>query len=144
MSYESIVDQDNVLAPAPKMNGLGLAGFILALVGWVVVIIWIITNILVGVMGLATGGMGLCCGCITGPVGLLSPLLWLVGGILNIAGWSQVRNSPTLYTPSSKSLTIIGLVLNGLGILLALCSILAMIILPAGVTLPFLVPMPTY
>lgn len=109
----------------PKSNPLALWGMILGIVGWAVAILTFIANLLIGVAAIATMGLASICGCIAAPLYCLVPLCWLVGVILSPIGLSQVNKDPASYSPNSKMLAIVGLILNGLGILLTLCAIIA-------------------
>ena len=68
------------------------------------------------------------CGICTGPMSCLTPLFWVVGVVLSGIGLSEVNKDPVGYSPSSKGLAIIGLVLNGIGILFTICGLIASVI----------------
>ena len=113
----------------PPSNTMALVGLILGVVAWAAV---------VGLTGVTFVSLG-CCGICTGPMSCLTPLFWVVGVVLSGIGLSEVNKDPVGYSPSSKGLAIIGLVLNGVGILFTLCSLIASVIaVVLGVTIPLL------
>jgi hypothetical protein len=127
----------------PKANGMAVTGLVLSIISWILFLGSIAVNLLMGIAALATMGLCAICGVLTVPLMCLSPLLWLIGGILSGVGLSQVNQDPASYSPASKSLAIVGLVLNVAGILMTLCFIVVTIVLPLLgmaplLTLPFL------
>jgi len=113
----------------PPSNTMALVGLILGVVAWAIAL---------GLTGVTFLSLGFC-GVCTGPLSCLTPLFWLVGVVLSGIGLSEVNKDPVGYSPSSKGLAIIGLVLNGAGIVLTLCGLIASVIaVVLGVTIPLL------
>ena len=106
-------------AAGPPSNTMALVGLILGIVAWAAVLG------LTSVTFLSLGFCGIC----TGPMSCLTPLFWVVGVVLSGLGLSEVSKDPVGYSSSSKGLAIIGLVLNGGGILFILCSLIASVIM---------------
>ena len=102
----------------PPSNTMALVGLILGIVAWAAVL---------GLTGVTFLSLG-CCGICTGPMSCLTPLFWLVGIVLSGIGLSEVNKDPVGYSPSSKGLAIIGLVLNGAGILFTICGLITSVI----------------
>ncbi len=119
MSSSTEIQPATSPAASPPSNTMALVGLILGIVAWAAV---------VGLTGVTFLSLGFC-GICTGPMSCLTPLFWLVGIVLSGIGLSEVNKDPVGYSPSSKGLAIIGLVLNGAGILFILCSLIASVIM---------------
>ena len=119
MSSSTEIQPATSPAASPPSNTMALVGLILGIVAWAAV---------VGLTGVTFLSLGFC-GICTGPMSCLTPLFWVVGVVLSGIGLSEVNKDPVGYSPSSKGLAIIGLVLNGAGILFILCSLIASVIM---------------
>ena len=129
MSSSTEIQPATTPPASPPSNTMALVGLILGIVAWAAVL---------GLTGVTFLSLG-CCGICTGPMSCLTPLFWVVGVVLSGIGLSEVNKDPVGYSPSSKGLAIIGLVLNGVGILFTLCSLIASVIaVVLGVTIPLL------
>lgn len=129
MSYSNAGQPGPPAYAGPTANSKALAGLILGIVGWVSFGSVFVVNLL---------SLGICSVC-TWPVSCLTPLLWLVGAVLGGVGLSEVNADSASYSPQSKSMAIIGLVLNGFGVLITLCGIILIVLSLLGVlAIPFL------
>jgi len=129
MSSSTEIQPATSPAAGPPSNTMALVGLILGIVAWAAVLG------LTSVTFLSLGFCGIC----TGPMSCLTPLFWVVGVVLSGIGLSEVNKDPVGYSPSSKGLAIIGLVLNGVGILFIICGLIASVIaVVLGVTIPLL------
>ncbi len=119
MSSSSGVQPSTSPPAGPPSNTMALVGLILGIVAWAAV---------VGLTGVTFLSLGFC-GICTGPMSCLTPLFWVVGVVLSGIGLSEVNKDPVGYSPSSKGLATIGLVINGVGILFTICGLVASVIM---------------
>jgi len=97
----------------PTRNKMALVSVISAAVGWVL------------------GGLSSCAGIILPPIGICGGIVFLIGNVVGVVtgylGRKQIRESMGEQTGEGMGLT--GLILGGLGTVLAICALVIVLIL---------------